>query len=84
MTDPDAIIRAAEEIADVLQSQGVASVVIGAVALAAHGYVRFTEDLDLGVNTDLVTLRHVAQVLRTARSPVQTSWNCCRATLTPT
>lgn len=66
MTDPDAIIRAAEEIADVLQSQGVASVVIGAVALAAHGYVRFTEDLDLGVNTDLVTLRHVAEVLRTA------------------
>jgi hypothetical protein len=53
MTDPDAMIRAAEKVADVLQSRGVGSVVIGAVALAAHGYVRFTEDLDLGVNTDL-------------------------------
>jgi hypothetical protein len=37
MTDPDAMIRAAEEIADVLQAQGVGAVVIGAVALAAHG-----------------------------------------------
>lgn len=71
MTDPDAMIRAAEEIADVLQSQGVGAVVIGAVALAAHGYVRFTEDLDLGVNTDLGTLGRIAEALRKAGFDVE-------------
>ena len=30
-----------------------------AIALAAHGYVRFTDDLDLGVNTDPNTLHRV-------------------------
>jgi hypothetical protein len=71
MTDPDALIQAAEEIAAVLQSQGVGAVVIGAVALAAHGYVRFTEDLDLGVNTDLDTLNRVADALRTGGYDVE-------------
>lgn len=66
MADPDEVIRAAEEIAGILESLGVGAVVIGAVALAAHGYVRFTEDLDLGVNTDLVTLKRIAEALRTA------------------
>jgi len=46
-------------------------VVIGAVALAAHGYVRFTEDLDLGVNTDLGTLKQVVDALRTAGFEVE-------------
>jgi len=46
-------------------------VVIGDVALAAHGYVRFTEDLDLGVNTDLGTLARVADALRTAGFEVE-------------
>jgi hypothetical protein len=53
MSDPEEIIRAAEEVAGILESRGVGAIVIGAVALAAHGYVRFTEDLDLGVNTEL-------------------------------
>lgn len=66
MGSPDEVIRAAEEIASILESQGVGAVVIGAVALAAHGYVRFTEDLDLGVNTDLGTLTKVAEALRKA------------------
>lgn len=66
MTDPDEVIRAAEEVTGVLESRGVGALVIGAVALAAHGYVRFTEDLDLGVNTDLGTLNQVANALRTA------------------
>ena len=71
MTDPDAVIRAAEEVNDILESRGVGAVVIGAVALAAHGYVRFTEDLDLGVNTDLGTLNKVAEALRTAGFEVE-------------
>lgn len=71
MVDPDAMIRAAEEIADTLQARGVGAVVIGAVALAAHGYVRFTEDLDLGVNTDLDSLRSSAEALRAAGFDVE-------------
>jgi hypothetical protein len=59
MSDPEQVIRAAEKVAGILESRGVGAVVIGAVALAAHGYVRFTEDLDLGVNTDLGTLRQI-------------------------
>jgi hypothetical protein len=71
MASPDEVIRAAEEVAAILESRGVGAVVIGAVALAAHGYVRFTEDLDLGVNTDLGTLSRVAEALRTAGFEVQ-------------
>ena len=47
MANPDEVIRAAEEVAEILESRGVGAVVIGAVALAAHGYVRFTDDLAL-------------------------------------
>ena len=71
MVNSDEVIRAAEEVAEILESRGVGAVVIGAVALAAHGYVRFTEDLDLGVNTDLGTLSRVAEALRTAGFEVQ-------------
>ena len=66
MADPDGVIQAAEEVCGVLASHGVEAVVIGAIALAAHGYVRFTEDLDLGINVDLGTLRRLAQALRTS------------------
>jgi hypothetical protein len=61
MGGPEQIIQAAEEIAGILESRGVGAVVIGAVALAEHGYVRFTQDLDLGVNIDLSTLRSAAR-----------------------
>lgn len=71
MADPDDVIRAAEDVAGILESRGVEPVVIGAVALAAHGYVRFTEDLDLGVNTDLGTLSRVADALRAVGFVVQ-------------
>lgn len=71
MSDPEEVIRAAEEVAGILESRGVGSVVIGAIALAAHGYVRYTEDLDLGVSTDLGTLRQAADALRTAGFEVE-------------
>jgi len=71
MTDPDEVIRAAEEVTGMLESRGVGALVIGAVALAAHGYVRFTEDLTLGVNTDLGTLIQVADALQTAGFEVE-------------
>jgi hypothetical protein len=55
-----------EEVAGLLRDNGVDAVVIGAVALAAHRYVRYTEDIDLGVNADLPTLRTTVAHLREA------------------
>ena len=60
------ILRAAEQVADILKQHQVDAVVIGAVALAAHNYVRHTRDIDLGVNADLTTLRRVLTSLREA------------------
>ena len=54
----------AERIADMLSERDVPVVVIGAVALAAHRYVRFTEDIDLGVNADPKQMRALAEDLR--------------------
>jgi hypothetical protein len=71
MSDPEEVIRAAEEVAGILESRGVGAVVIGAIALAAHGYVRYTENLDLGVSTDLGTLLQIADALRTAGFEVE-------------
>lgn len=56
---PDPLERAlevADRIRALLATKGVKSAVIGAAALAAHGYARGTADLDLGVATDLATL----------------------------
>lgn len=64
MSDPEELLRAAEKVATVLEENRVGAIVIGAVALAAHGYVRFTEDIDLGVSVDLPKLRGVANALR--------------------
>ncbi|MEI8353119.1 MAG: hypothetical protein WCG22_01255 [Lentisphaerota bacterium] len=66
MNDPEAILRAAETIAGILKRHRIGAVVIGAVALAAHHYVRQTDDIDLGVNADLPTLRAMVESLRQA------------------
>ncbi len=66
MHDPEDLLRAAEDVVAILDRHGVDAVVIGATALAAYRYVRQTEDIDLGVNADLVTLRAVAAALRQA------------------
>lgn len=66
MEDADAILRAAEEILDCLHAHQLDAVVIGAVALAAHRYVRQTEDLDLGVNANVRKLRELTDSLRKA------------------
>lgn len=71
MADPEGVIDAAEKVGVILASEGVDTVVIGAIALAAHGYVRFTEDLDLGVNTDLRTLHRAALALQAAGFDVE-------------
>ena len=65
-TDPELMLLAAEEVVRVLLRHGVEAVVIGATALAAYHYVRQTEDIDLGVNADLPSLRAVAESLAEA------------------
>lgn len=71
MSDPEDLLRAAEEILAVLARHHVDAVVIGAVALAAHHYVRQTEDLDLGVTADLPTQRAMVNSLRAAGLPAE-------------
>jgi len=60
---PRAVLEAAEKVSAILQEFHLDSVVIGAIALAAHHYIRYTEDVDLGINTDLHTLRKVSEAL---------------------
>lgn len=66
MSRPDDLLQAAEMVIAVLARYHLDAVVIGAVALAAHHYVRQTEDIDLGINADLPTLRAVVTSLREA------------------
>lgn len=66
MSRPDDLLRSAEEVLAILARHHLDAVVIGAVALAAHHYVRQTEVLDLGVNADLPSLRAVVESLREA------------------
>ena len=63
MEDSEAILRVAEEIVGLLHQHEIEAVVIGAVALAAYHYVRQTEDIDLGVNADLSSLRRAVDSL---------------------
>lgn len=64
MTHAIANLAVAERVASLLANHGAPCLVIGAVALAAHRYVRFTQDIDLGVDADLPTLRVIASILR--------------------
>ena len=66
MTEPSlqATLELAETVLSVIREHGPDAVVIGALALAVHGYPRATEDLDLAVATPLSTLRQIAQTLR--------------------
>lgn len=64
MADPEANLRTAERVVDILQDHGVAAVTIGAVALAAHHYVRYTEDIDLGVEASVPKMRELTEALR--------------------
>jgi hypothetical protein len=48
MSDPEELLLTAEAILAIRARHHVDAVVIGAAALAAHHYVRQTDDLDLG------------------------------------
>ncbi|MGB0578728.1 MAG: hypothetical protein ACPGVU_03405 [Limisphaerales bacterium] len=64
MSHPETLLDTAESVLEVLREFQTDAVVIGAVALAAHHYVRFTEDLDLAMNADQPTFRNIAEALR--------------------
>ena len=64
MRHPEANLRAAERIAGLLSKLQVECVVIGAIAMAAHRYIRHTEDIDLAVNADLSSLRAATELLQ--------------------
>jgi len=66
MTKHDSLLEAAERIASLLAGQGVDAVVSGAAARAAHHDVRYTEDIDLGVNVAIRDFRRLADGLREA------------------
>lgn len=55
---------AAEKVAAILSRAGVDVVLIGAAALAVHGYPRATSDLDLATGVDPKVLREVARELQ--------------------
>lgn len=56
-----------------LREQGCETLLIGAVALAAHGYARNTEDIDLAVAVPPRRLAVLAEILRTEGRRVELS-----------
>jgi hypothetical protein len=71
MEADNALLDAAETVVGLLKGHDLEAVVIGAVAMAAHRYVRFTRDLDLGVNADLSRMRDIAGALHVAGFQVE-------------
>ncbi|MEO0416036.1 MAG: hypothetical protein AAF226_13900 [Verrucomicrobiota bacterium] len=57
-------LQAAEAIAALMQKQGIDCIVIGAIALAGHNYVRFTRDIDLGVVAEPKVFNQVANEIK--------------------
>jgi hypothetical protein len=66
MVDPEANLAAAEKVVELLSRHQVDAVVIGAVAPAAYRYIGQTDDIDLGVNADVPTLRRIVTSLHGA------------------
>ncbi|MDQ3262773.1 MAG: hypothetical protein M3Y59_03805 [Myxococcota bacterium] len=52
VNDPRAVIQLAEKIVGILARKGISTAMIGAAAMAVHGYARSTADLDLGTVID--------------------------------
>ena len=71
MPNHASLLAAAERVASLLADRGVDAVLIGAAALAAHRYVRHTEDIDLGVSIAIRDLESVADGLREAGYAVE-------------
>src|SRR3954470_11164460 len=64
MGNPESTLRAAVRVREALDRRGAPCALIGALALAVHGYTRATKDLDLATFVDPFTvLRDVASEL---------------------
>ena len=61
MAPQSELLGTAERVAAILLENGVQALVIGAIALAAHRYIRFTQDIDLAVDADLAKFVNVAE-----------------------
>jgi hypothetical protein len=66
MSPKNDLLATAERVAAILAENGVDALVIGAIALAAHRYIRFTRDIDLAVNADLALFKRCSLALRAA------------------
>lgn len=53
MSESHDLLAAAEDISVVMEKMALTPLVIGAVALAAHHYIRFTQDLDFAIDATL-------------------------------
>jgi hypothetical protein len=73
----DQTLELAVRVALILEGLGVPSALIGAAALAAHGYPRATEDIDLAVATDPFS------VLREAQSRIASALSVEATLVTP-
>ncbi len=64
MDDVRQLVELAEQTATALKKIGVEPLLIGALALAAHGYQRGTNDIDLGVSVSPTQLKTVCAALQ--------------------
>jgi hypothetical protein len=64
LSSGDLTLDLAKEVVDCCARHGVKTAIIGAVAVAVHGYPRGTEDLDLAAAADLRALQETAVDLR--------------------
>lgn len=62
MPPPEQVFRA-DEILRVLSANSVEFVVIGGLAVQAHGYIRMTRDLDIIVRPEMVNLTRLSEAL---------------------
>lgn len=53
-----------KEFAELLNAQGVEYLVVGGYALAAHGYPRYTGDIDFWVSHEATNVQRLLQALR--------------------
>jgi predicted nucleotidyltransferase len=71
MPPPDRVFRA-DEIIRVLVENRVDFVVIGGVAVQAHGYIRLTQDLDVIVRPDILNATRLSEALIELEAEVRT------------
>jgi len=71
MPPPDRVF-AGEEILQVLAGHGVDFVVIGGIAVQAHGYIRATKDLDVVVRPTTLNLTRVSEALGDLEAELRT------------